>query len=122
MLRAVLYFKSGEWVELGVSARDQILGCLIPDENGDYDSVVDITEEFIGKIDRLKKEDFSYLPESMNFLPRVQKIIREHIGTKMYMSPECTHSKKGTRFTELINEDKGFYVALRQVNKEFNDD
>lgn len=118
-MRATIYTENA-WIELGITATMAFLNCLAPDENGDFDAVIEVTEDFHSKVSKLTDKDLGMEAWKDGFAEKMKKALLDvPVGKKILLTDEFIHVEGRMEVVKLINKGMTLKEATIQALEEF---
>lgn len=118
-MRATIYTENA-WIELGITATMAFSNCLAPDENGDFDAVIEVTEDFHSKVSKLTDKDLGMEAWKDGFAEKMKKALLDvPVGKKILLTDEFIHVEGRMEVVKLINKGMTLKEATIQALEEF---
>ena len=118
-MRATIYTENA-WIELGITAKMAFLKCLQPDENGEFDTVIEVTEDFHTKIRKLTDKDLGMERWKDGFAEKMKKaLLAVPTGKRILLTDDFVHLKGRMEVVKFLNKGMTLEEATIQALEEF---
>lgn len=114
MQRLVIYTEDN-YISIGVGSRDHFLRCLPADENGEYNTVFEITDLLLSNLNKLSNKHFPSSKE--NYHQMVYKVLLKNKGKKVFSTNQFIPTPELCEVACNLNKGMNLDDACETYNK-----